>query len=60
MSVAEAITLMLAFGSFVLSLVNTFVTLVKAMQDNQQTNMSDEPRLDGILVRHFSFLIKWC
>ncbi|MEA0974026.1 putative holin-like toxin [Lacticaseibacillus paracasei] len=35
MSVAEAITLMLAFGSFVLSLVNTFVTLVKAIQDNQ-------------------------
>ncbi|MDO5967822.1 putative holin-like toxin [Lacticaseibacillus paracasei] len=35
LSVAEAITLMLAFGSFVLSLVNTFVTLVKAMQDNQ-------------------------
>lgn len=26
----------------------------------KQTNMSDEPRLDGILVRHFSFLIKWC
>ncbi|MDE3278834.1 holin [Lacticaseibacillus paracasei] len=27
---------MLAFGSFVLSLVNTFVTLLKAMQDNQK------------------------
>ncbi|WP_406531420.1 putative holin-like toxin [Lacticaseibacillus paracasei] len=36
LSVAEAITLMLAFGSFVLSLVNTFVTLVKAIQDNQK------------------------
>ncbi|MBF4176054.1 putative holin-like toxin [Lacticaseibacillus paracasei] len=36
MSVAEAITLMLAFGSFVLSLVNTTVTLMKAMQDIQK------------------------
>ncbi|MDR7625947.1 putative holin-like toxin [Lacticaseibacillus paracasei] len=36
MSVAEAITLMLAFGSFLLSLVNTIVTLVKAIQDNQK------------------------
>ena len=35
LSVADAITIMLAFGSFVLSLVNTFVTLVNAIQDNQ-------------------------
>ncbi|URW92835.1 putative holin-like toxin [Lacticaseibacillus paracasei] len=27
---------MLAFGSFLLSLVNTIVTLVKAIQDNQK------------------------
>ncbi|MDP4466815.1 putative holin-like toxin [Lacticaseibacillus paracasei] len=36
LSVAEVITLMLAFGSFVLSLVNTIVNLVKAMQDNKK------------------------
>ncbi|MGE9132796.1 putative holin-like toxin [Lacticaseibacillus paracasei] len=36
MSVAEVITLMLAFGSFLLSLVNTIVNLVKAMQDNKK------------------------
>ncbi|MCU6431620.1 putative holin-like toxin [Lacticaseibacillus paracasei] len=35
MSVADAITIMLAFGSFVLLLVGTVVILVRAILDNQ-------------------------
>ncbi|WP_425342506.1 putative holin-like toxin [Lacticaseibacillus paracasei] len=41
LSVAEAITLMLAFGSFVLSLVNTFVTPCKC-----NSRQSKRPSLD--------------
>lgn len=36
LSVADAITIMLAFGSFVLLLVGTVVILVRAILDNQK------------------------
>lgn len=50
LSVADAITIMLAFGSFVLLLVGTVVILVRAILDNQK----DRHQISGRSLTVFS------